>query len=822
MPEDVTVGESLFYATSFHKGDDVVGLLAECYEGRPTKIEGNPLHPQSLSKSSHIHQASVLSLYDPDRLRNSMKKSSVIEKKEVEFYFRDINRKLANSSGKKIGIFLESKPSPTLHRLLKQLLFKYPNLKFYKYDSVNRDNITQGLFSVTGEYIVPNYNFRKADVVVSFDSDFLGTEISSLKHTRDFVSRRDPDKSSMSRFYAFESNFSITGAKADHRFKLKSSHIEVILWKLAYRIFSHLNVPVSNEFKLGLKKGSSLPLDIPESVVDSISDDILLASRKALLIAGPNQPPSVHALIFVINQVLKNHGNTVGYNVLPFSQSDIVKKTSLDSILGFKKDVLAGRIETLLILGGNPVYSSPVDVGFSDLLSNLKDVVHLSQYYNHTSEYCDLVIPESHFLESWGDLVSTDGVVSFVQPMIKRMHDSFSDIEILSMLLGKYEDDFNLVQETHGVSPLDASWKKWLHDGMKSHSEKSSVFPFKDNGFSKSFDLALNHSEISDDLEVVFVPSFSLYDGRYANNGWLQELSDPITKLTWDNAALINPKTAKKLFLKSEDLVDISSLGKSIETVIFVVPGVADDVIVLTLGYGQNKIGRIGESKGFSVEKLRTSDSFYSLSGVTLIKNKGNYHLATTQEHGSMEGRPHYREADIDYYKNHKDFAHHMVEHPPLKSLFDEIKYDKGYQWGMAIDLAKCVGCNACVVACQSENNIPIVGKKQVRNGREMSWMRIDRYFEGDEENPRVVKQPVTCLHCENAPCEQVCPVAATVHSEEGTNDMAYNRCIGTRYCSDNCPVKVRRFNFLDYHQTNPQSKDKDRFHIFDYRREDK
>ena len=515
---------------------------------------------------------------------------------------------------------------------------------------------------------------------------------------------------------------------------------------------------------------------------------------------------------------------------VPFAKDALVQKSSLDSIIELSQALDKGQIETLVILGGNPAYTAPSDLLFSEKIAKAKSSVHLTLYNNQTTQAVTLGLPRQHYLEYWGDAQALDGSQSVVQPLIQPLYDSKQDSELLSELAGQASDAHALVQSTWKAS--DSQWKKWLHEGVISgpSSSKSSV-SVKDSGFGATLQGRLR-SIASYDLnaiELSFEPSYALHDGRFANNGWLQELPDPITKLTWDNAALISQKTADKHHIEYGDMLTISAGSVHLDVAALVVPGQAHDSISLAVGYGQTEIGRVGHHTGFNTYALRTSHFPYALPAVTVKKTGKVYPLATTQEHGAIDGKLNgsvqgtrhlVREATaLDYAKN-PEFAQEVSEHPPLVSSWPEKKYDTGYQWGLSIDLSKCTGCNACVTACQAENNIPIVGKKQVLNGREMHWIRIDRYFEGHIEDARAVMQPMTCLQCELAPCEQVCPVAATTHSEEGLNDMTYNRCVGTRYCSNNCPTKVRRFNFFDYHQRNPQSVAKERHHLFDYMRE--
>ncbi|NQY74232.1 MAG: 4Fe-4S dicluster domain-containing protein, partial [Candidatus Margulisbacteria bacterium] len=433
---------------------------------------------------------------------------------------------------------------------------------------------------------------------------------------------------------------------------------------------------------------------------------------------------------------------------------------------------------------------------------------------------CDWVIPKTHFLESWGDQTALSGVVGLMQPLINPMYDSTSSLEILSKLLGESKKELTIVRDTWRNRKTFINWKEWLHNGIISGytlkvAPKTTYTRFQ-NILAKQVKAK---SRFDTQIELNFVPDNSVYDGRFINNAWLQELPDPITKLTWDNAALISPKTAKEMGVKTKDLVSIHVKEHTQNFPVFVLPGHAEGCISLSMGYGQKTVGRIGEESGFDAFVLQSIDDNPVKSDRTVPLGK-DYPLATTQDHFSLEDRPIYRQTDLESYKKNPNFATEMVKVPHPRSSWEERPYDTGYQWGLSIDLNKCTGCNACIMGCQSENNIPIVGKKEVLNGREMHWIRLDRYFSGDDFNPLLVHQPMTCLQCENAPCEQVCPVAATTHSKEGLNDMTYNRCIGTRYCANNCPAKVRRFNFFDYHQTNPQSIKKDRKHFFDLIRE--
>lgn len=824
MPEYGTPGKSLFYATTMAVDEDVIGVVVESQEGRPTKIEGNPLHPGSLGAANAFQQASILNLYDPDRVRHISLNDEAKTVDEFESWISRKRNELKKSKGQGVSILTETNVSPTFHRLIESFLSQYPLANVVRYSSVNRDNETQGLYSLFGKYVAPQYDYKKADVVLSFDCDFLGTEPGQVRATKDFSSRRDPEQGKMNRLYVFENTFTVTGAKSDHRYRVKSVDVSSVVAYVALSVLKSKKYVVPTKIMGHLEKSASVAVKgIALKTLDLIVEDVLKAGKKGLVLAGQSQPRGVHAVVALINKALGSVGSVVSYAELPFSSKEYVAKDNVSSISDLTSNMKRGSVDTLIILGGNPVYSSPSDLGFSDALAKVETSIYLTEQYNETSALCGWIVPKSHYLEAWGDVVSLGGVQSIVQPLIQPMGDSFSSEELISIVSGGSSNGYSLVRNTwrRSVSDFNAKWDQWLHDGIISvNSSLTSVSPVYTDALLNSVSSVFLESSFNTQIEVVFKPSFTLYDGRFVNNGWLQELPDPITKLTWDNTALVSRATAQALNLKNEDLVRLTTRYGEIETPIYVLPGHADNSITLSLGYGQAKAGRVGESTGFDVNPIRTSGEFYVVHSSTIIKQNKTYPLASTQDHGSLEGRPIYREASLGEYKKHPTFAKEMVETPPLTSLYSEFKYDTGYQWGLAIDLSKCTGCNACVVGCQSENNIPIVGKEQVINGREMHWIRIDRYFEGDMDNPDIVEQPMTCLQCEMAPCEQVCPVAATTHSEEGLNDMVYNRCVGTRYCLDNCPVKVRRFNFFDYHQRNPQSQPKNRQHLFDYMRE--
>ncbi len=503
-----------------------------------------------------------------------------------------------------------------------------------------------------------------------------------------------------------------------------------------------------------------------------------------------------------INEALGNIGTSVVY-----VQPDDAALPNRNELAQLMARISSGQLNTLVILGGNPVFNAPADFNFGSALTKIENTIHLSPYRDETSRAVKWHVPMAHYLEAWGDARSSDGTASVVQPMIEPLFGGHSNVEMLNLVVtGEDQRGYDIVRKTWGAmlpGSFEPGWRKVLHDGLMEKSAYSPVSVTTDSGRVAAAVSALPQSNAG--LEVVFAGSSQIHDGRYANNGWLMEMPHPITKITWDNVAMISIATAKQLGLKSGDLVQLTVGGRSMEVPIWQVPGQADNSITVEVGFGRTSSGRVGDKVGFDLYAIRSSDACDIASGATITKLNREYFIACAQDHWSMEGRPLVREATLEEFRKDPKFAQEMVEHPPLESLWDEHSYTQGNQWGMAVDLNSCTGCGACTLACQSENNIPIVGKTQVSKGREMHWIRIDRYFSGSVEDAEMVHQPVMCQHCENAPCEQVCPVAATVHDKEGLNVMVYNRCIGTRYCSNNCPYKVRRFNYFNFTKDTPE-----------------
>jgi MoCo/4Fe-4S cofactor protein with predicted Tat translocation signal len=766
QPEEVVPGRAMFYASAITLSGYANPVLVESHLGRPTKIEGNDKHPVSLGGTDVYTQAALLGMYDPDRSQTITRFGDVNSWSE---FGKQIKGPLAvqkGLAGAGIRILTQTISSPTLADQLREFLKSYPQAKWHVYEPVNRDNVLEGAKLAFGQPVETRYDFTKADVIVSLDADFLYAGFpGNTRYIRDFVSRRNPD-GNMSRFYAIESTPTSTGAKADHRIPVRAADVE----KLAR----------------GLSK--------------SIGADLESHRGASLIIPGEHQPPAVHALAHGLNAELGNVGKTVFYTD-PVDANPVNQTESLRDLVA---DMRAGKVDLLVILGGNPVYDAPADLGFADTLknSNIALRIYHGLYQNETSEYCHWHINEAHALEAWGDARAYDGTVSIIQPLIAPLYSGKSAHEVVATLSGVSDaSGYDLVraywQKQHSGPDFEAFWRKSLHDGWVEGTT------FAPKSFTaKPVPASSSPAADPNSLEINFRRDPSVYDGRFANNGWLQELPKPMSKLTWDNAVLVGPKMAEREGLKTEDLVTLELNGRKVTAPVWIQAGHPDHSVSIHLGYGRKKAGRAGTGAGFDVYPLRTSTAPWIATGAKLTKAGGTYKLASTQGYQTMDTpdgrhRPLVRENTLEEYRKEPKFAQEG-QTPRELTLYPNIDYSKEpYAWGMAIDLNACVGCNNCIVACQAENNVPVVGKEQTVRGRHMHWLRVDAYYQGDRDHPKAFFQPVPCMHCENAPCEVVCPVGATVHSTEGLNDMIYNRCIGTRYCSDNCPYKVRRFNFL-------------------------
>jgi molybdopterin-containing oxidoreductase family iron-sulfur binding subunit len=814
-PEEIVPGIPRQYATTMPFRRSAYGLIVESHEGRPTKIEGNPSHPSTMGASSSRIQASVLGLYDPDRSQSVRLRGTRKSWDEFVKAWEELAKAHAADGGAGLAVLSESFSSPTLARLVSELRARYPRLQWATYDAVSDENRLAGLRSATGRDLDVTLRLERAAVILALDADPLLTDPEMIRHTRGFAEGRRAGASGgeMNRLYAVEGVYSLTGAMADHRLRLESRQIAPFVAALAAR----LALPEAASLA-----GASVP-GVDPRWIDALVKDLLANRGKSLIVAGERQPAAVHAAVCALNTYLGNTGKTVSY--YETRDAALPSVSSLNTLVSAMK---GGMIQTLVVLGGNPVFDAPVDLDFASAMAKVPHSIVLGHSVDETSFKAEWHIPRAHYLESWGDARAVGGTLSVVQPLILPLFGGRTAVEVLGLMVGgKDRPGYDIVRETWKPilgDEFDRKWNRVLHDGLLSGSELPEVVP--DLTAQSLAELSrLIAASPPRGLEIVFLASPSLHDGRFANDGWLQELPDPLTKLTWDNPALVSPKTAEMFELAGGDLIRLDYTGRSLELPVWILPGMADGVVALTLGYGRQRAGRVGSGVGFDTFTVRSSRAPGFDSDVRLTRLGRTYPLSATQNHGSMEGRPLVRESTLAelHSKSAAGAERGESEHAgeskeggipssigvfaqeaPHFSLWKEHAYDQGPQWGMTIDLNACVGCNACMTACQSENNVPVVGKTQVAKGREMHWIRVDRYFSGEPSGPEVVFQPVPCMHCEDAPCEQVCPVAATVHDGEGLNVMVYNRCIGTRYCSNNCPYKVRRFNFFNLTKDTP------------------
>jgi MoCo/4Fe-4S cofactor protein with predicted Tat translocation signal len=829
-PEEIVPGIPRYYATTMPFRRSAYGLIVESHEGRPTKVEGNPSHPSTLGASSSLVQASVLGLYDPDRSQSVTSQGTRKSWSDFVTAWGQLSEAHASDGGAGLAILSESFCSPTLARLAAELRSRYPRLQWATYDAVSDESRLAGLRHATGRDVDLMLRFDRASVILCLDADPLLTDPEMIRHARGYAAGRSVGASggAMNRLYAVEGVYSLTGAMADHRLRLESRQIAPFLAGLAAR----LAPPTAGAASLA---GAGVP-GVDSRWIDALAKDLLANRGKGLIVAGERQPAAVHAAVCALNTYLGNTGTTVSY----YETKD-ASLPSVSSLVSLVSAMNGGTVQTLVVLGGNPVFDAPADLNFASAMAKVPQSIALGHTVDETSAKAKWHIPRAHYLESWGDVRAVGGTLSVVQPLILPLFGGRSPVEVLGLMAGGQDRSaYDIVRETWtpilGEGEFDKKWNRVLHDGLLAGSELPEVVPQLTAQPLASLAAASAGASLADaspqaGLEVVFLPSPALHDGRFANDGWLQELPDPLTKLTWDNPALVSLKTAERLGLASEDLIRLDYAGRSLELPVSILPGMADGVVALTLGYGRSHAGRIGSGVGFDAFKVRRSTAPGFDAGGTLTKLARTYSLSATQNHGSMEGRPLVRESTLAELRSEAasrppsgESAHAgqsprapkegkvsalgvFEEDPHHYSLWKEHTYDQGHQWGMTIDLNSCIGCNACMTACQSENNVPVVGKTQVAKGREMHWIRVDRYFSGEPSgSPEVVFQPVPCMHCEDAPCEQVCPVAATVHDDQGLNVMVYNRCIGTRYCSNNCPYKVRRFNFFNFTKDTPES----------------
>jgi molybdopterin-containing oxidoreductase family iron-sulfur binding subunit len=818
QPENYVYGTSQYYATAMATRGGAVPLLARSYEGRPVKLEGNALFPGGNGGTDRWAQAAILNLYDPDRARRFIRGGNNATPDAAFDRLRELSKRAEATGGEGLSFLLERNTSPSRMRMQKLIAGKFPKARWYVYEPVDLDVHRRAASTAFGASVKPIFKYDAAKVILSLDGDFIGSEEDAHDNIRRFTQGRRVEKpsDSLNRLYAVETLMSLTGMAADHRMRVAPSVIPRVALAFASEILKQAGLDAPE-----------VPAGVNPKWISECAKDLLAHPGESLVVAGYRQPPAVHVLAQAMNAALGNIGKTV-----VFLDAAAIE----GGISDLAKSLNAGEVETLVILGGNPVYNAPADLDWTRAQGRAKSVVRLGYYEDETFEAArrdaDWHLPAAHFLESWGDALTSEGVLVPIQPLIAPLFGGLTEIEVLARIAG--EDvvrPYEIVRQTFAGG--EDAWRKFLYEGFAEGTAAKVVNVDVDPNAVKSAWSLLQSEQaamasMSNNLEIVFHRDHAVDDGRYSNNGWLQEMADPITKLTWDNAVILSRKTARQLGLKNFDLVEIKLGDRTVSGPVWIQPGFADDSLGLALGYGREKSGRVGSGVGFNAYRLRTTVAENFAAGATLRRLDGTFELACIQNHWSMEGRPIIREANLDQFRQHPDFAHReKLEEPPVVTSmypnpFDTAKEKGLHQWGMSVDLNTCIGCGTCVIACQSENNIPIVGKDQVRRGRAMQWMRVDRYYAGDPtqgrlpdvlktdsdqqfeewiDDPQSVVQPMFCQHCEAAPCENVCPVNATTHDNEGLNLMVYNRCVGTRYCSNNCPYKVRRFNFLDFNK---------------------
>ena len=809
QPEEIVPGRPLFFATAIPMDGVAQPVLVESHMGRPTKVEGNPDHPASLGATDVFAQAAVLNLYDPDRAQTSTLRGEVRPWGE---FLSAVQTALSGQQGTRgAGLRFLTEPitSPSLAEMMAGILRDYPQARWHQYTPTAR----VGGADAAGD---PIYQFEQAEVVLALESDFLNTGPASVRYMRDFANARrvTDDRKTMNRLYAVESAPTLTGAKADHRLAVRSAEVEAFARRLATAVGA----------SAAGSGGTASTLSHPDADrwISAVADDLQAHQGRSAIVAGEYQPPAVHALARAMNEALGNVGTTVTY--APPVEAQRVDHHA--SLVELTRAMDAGEVQVLVIAGINPVFTAPADLQFDEKLAKVPLSIYYGLHRDETAFLCHWNIAAAHPLEDWGDPRAFDGTVTLMQPLIAPLYDGRSIYEVLGAFSSQPgrramevvrdywtrayagQDGWTLVDGNgQPFADADAFWRRAVHDGFIPGTALAgggprTPFPSPPAPSAIESPAAAEPSPAGGALEIIFRPDPMIWDGRFANNGWLQELPKPLSKITWDPAAWISFRLAEQHGLRNGDVLELRYRGATAQMPVFIMPGQPDGSVTVFLGYGRRMAGRVGnaseQAARFNAFGLRTSDAPWFGSGLDIAKTGERYLLATTQEHHAMEERNPVRVARLDEYAAHPEIIHEMGHTPPKTlTLFPEHVYD-GYKWGMAIDLTTCTGCSACVVACVAENNIPVVGKEQVSVGREMHWLRVDSYFTG-VENPETYFQPVPCMQCENAPCEVVCPVAATAHSSEGLNDMVYNRCVGTRYCSNNCPYKVRRFNFLLY-----------------------
>jgi len=821
-PDGRTPGVPEQYATAMEIGGSALGLLVTSVDGRPIKNEGNPLHPDSLGALPAMAQADILQLYDPDRSRRLIYRQGGQDFVKTWDDFASWTAEHISDTPSGVAVLAAPTSSPSMARMRRHFDETFPQAAWYEYQPISRDAEREGTTIAYGRPLRVHPHLDHARVIACFDADPFFDHPSAIPLARQFADARQPSKDGFCRLWVAEPAFTITGGQADHRRAVPGSAVPKLLASVARELVATHQLALSEE-AVNLEAAFGAAASDGDVFVTELAADLMAHRGSSVILVGVGQAPAVHALAAVLNEALGAVGRTLSYTEVP----DPERTTHMQAISDLVARMSSGTVETLLILGGNPVYDAPADLGFADVLAKVPNTVHLALYDDETSKRCSWHLPQAHSLEAWGDGRAWNGTVTLQQPLIEPLYGGRSVIEVVATLLGEpLPNGHDIARETALTfldgEVTDTSWKHALHDGVIDGTAWQPAVVELDGSRLASAGAGLAGlvgaaSPSVQRPELNLTADRKVFDGRWANNAWQQELPDAITKTTWDNTLQVAPPTARDLGLVEGDLVEVSAGGATVELPVCIVPGQAAATMTAALGYGRTAAGSVGNGVGGDVYRLRMALSPWLVPEVDIRKTGRTIPLATTQDHfaidaigfGARNNRIStlVREASIDHYLADPEVFHHFDHHPPLVSLWKDKEYE-GEQWGMAIDLNACNGCNACVVACQAENNVPVVGREQVINQREMHWLRIDRYFKTepgvgplDVDDAEIVFQPMTCVQCENAPCEQVCPVAATQHTEDGINAMVYNRCIGTRYCSNNCPFKVRRFNFFNYHK---------------------
>ena len=821
---ELTPGIPLHYATSMVIGGYATGLLVESHEGRPTKVEGNPQHPASLGAAGVYEQASVLQLYDPYRARRARQRRTATSWDNIARALGSLPITRPGATGAGLHFLLRPTSSPLTAVLIGRVKERYPGSQFHFHAPLSTGAMDTSSRALLGASLIPQHDFSRARVVLALDSDFMGLGPFSLRYARDFAGRRHSGISrssgavagpEMNRMYSVEGMWSATGTLADHRLRVRAGDMAPVAAAILREVLAQrgsaggANTP-GGAGMAGVDaalSSASAGAAAPRSWIEAVALDLVNGAGSSIVIAGDDQSPEVHALARALNDALGNVGSTVWYSAAPIYEYG----ESSHDLAPLVDAMRSGAVDTLVIAGGNPVYDAPADLDFARALQSVKQTAYVGMYENETAEACGWFAPESHYLESWGDARAYDGTISLVQPLISPLYDTRTIDELLAVFAGPDSaggsSSHSLLRESWrdraGGTFEDREWEAIVGRGVVTDTMLERLTPRL--RWAALPALLKESGRRTDGIEIAFRCDPRVYDGSFANNAWLQELPDPLTKIAWDNAAIVSPATAAKLGADTGDVVNLELHGRQLRAPVFLLPGHADDAITLRLGYGRKGAEEIARGVGANGYLLRTrgapcADGPVKVERVLDGAGHPEHHdLPSTQMHWRLEGREIIRQATIDAYRGNPDFTSAQSSRQP--SLYDRYDYSTGDQWAMTVDLSKCIGCGACVVACQAENNIPVVGREGVVDSREMHWLRIDRYFTGQEGEPEAVMQPMLCQHCEKAPCEYVCPVNATVHSKDGLNEMVYNRCVGTRFCSNNCPYKVRRFNWFDYNR---------------------